>query len=391
MKYVTKILFTGVLIISMGTCKPTGNTNSDAFFTANLIESMNQKEVGLLSDFVEEVEMVVLDGQGEWFVPKGVIYGNYYENYTVYLDKRNKNVCVFGKEGRLQFVLNKPGKGPGEFSNPTDAGMDNLEKKVFVFESYRRKIHWYDLSGSWIESINLPTSLKHVLPLPEGGFLYQNDQSSNDELDSCRLMMADKSGIVKRCIWDNGPKNRDKASFQDACWLMPNSKGGHYYRDLYLGDTIYSLDSCYNLNPVLVMNAGKHRLPADLALDFNKRDLWKNYLRTHAYCSVPQGFLIAGNMEDKVYFHIDIKNRKVKCIKEIKDDLMGFRGIPIEMSVDGQYLVKMVRIQHYSGNAEGMFVSKEVKYPEIQARLKTVAQNGNDQIDIVLLLYKLKQ
>ena len=76
MHYIAKILFTGVLIISLNSCKPTGNSTSDAFFTAALIESMNQKEEGLLSDFVEEVEMIVLDGQGEWFVPKGVIYEN---------------------------------------------------------------------------------------------------------------------------------------------------------------------------------------------------------------------------------------------------------------------------------------------------------------------------
>ena len=188
----------------------------------------------------------------------------FYENFTIILDSRNKNICVFNKDGQVQFVLKNPGKGPGEFFSPSDAGMDYLRNKVFVFESSRRKVHWYDLNGIWIETINLPTRLNNIHTLPDGNLLYQNDQLSNDDFDSCRLMIADESGSVQQCIWDCGPNNRNTAGFQDACWIMPNKNGSHYYRDLYLGDTIYYLDSDFELNPSLVMNAGKYILPKDI-------------------------------------------------------------------------------------------------------------------------------
>jgi hypothetical protein len=132
MKYFIGTFVIGFLTLCLTYCSPDGKSKSNQLIKADLIESMKSNEVALLSEFVDEVDMLVLDGEGEWYLPRGVVYTKYYKNHTVILDKRNKNICVFGKGGKFQFVLNKPGKGPGEFNNPSDAGMDYLEKKVFV-------------------------------------------------------------------------------------------------------------------------------------------------------------------------------------------------------------------------------------------------------------------
>ena len=72
------ILF--IFIISIFSCCSIDNSKSKELIEAILVEVLTSNNEGLLSDFVKDVEFLVLDGKGKWFLPGGVVKMKFYEN-----------------------------------------------------------------------------------------------------------------------------------------------------------------------------------------------------------------------------------------------------------------------------------------------------------------------
>jgi len=381
-----------VLFIIAVFCSCGNNSPEEASVKVfDLAEALKTEETGLTSDYFSEVEMVVLDGKGEWFFPRHVIGGRFYKKYSLFYDQHNRSALgVFSRAGDLVLSLDRKGKGPGEYSGFSEYGMDPAEEKIYVAERYNQKIHWYDLQGNWIETIKIPTKFEHVYCMPDGNLLFQNVRRSDDNLDSCRLFLCNPAGELIKHVWNKPKEINDYSQFLDRDWLKYTESYGFLYRDAPLHDTVYQLNDEYELQPFFVMDPGKMKLPEHIATDFNRSKEWRNYLRTNRFYFSGNTLMISGSLNGWKHFDVDMDSQQITTLSEIRDDLVGWRSPPTECSMDGQYLIQRIYVQIYKDNIDNLVLNEDVIFPDIKEKIITEIKNANENTDIILLYYKLK-
>ena len=393
MKTFLRLFLLGTMVIFGWSCSNSKTNIPEELMVFDLAEAVKDQKTALASEFFSDVEFVVLDGKKEFYFPQHHITSSFVKNYSLSMDQFNQGSAlgVFKKNGELLLSLNEKGKGPGEYAGASEFGMDYDETKIFVAEGYYKKIHWYDLSGNWLETIDIPTSFNHVYCLPDGNLLFQNKRYEPDNLDSCRLYICNPKGEAVKQVWNKSKEINDFAQFMDTYSIKRSPKYGLLYRDSPLYDTIYQINENYEIQPFFVMDPGRLRLPEDLATDFNRSDEWGNYLRANYYYFSGKDLLISASYKKKwLMYHVDFKSKEVTGLSEIKDDLLGGRSLPYYGTKDGNYLVHEIYVPYYKDHIDDAIIHDDVKFPEIQKQLREALLNAGDEVDMILIYYKLK-
>ncbi|MCK5821144.1 MAG: 6-bladed beta-propeller [Bacteroidales bacterium] len=379
-----------VMFFVLSNCK-SDTTNTSGLVALDLAEAVKNQETGYASDLFDEVSITVLDGQGKWFFPGHMITNVYHEDYSLFYDLyENAPIGIFDKEGKLFLSLDKHGKGPGEYTVVADVGMNPEQTKICVNEGHKKKMHWYDLKGNWIESIDLPTKFNNLHVLPGGKMILQNKRYDTDEYDSIRLMLTDSEGKFLKSIWNKPMEVNDYPQFMDGFWIRNTGKNGLFYRDSPLYDTIYSISDDTQFEARYIFDVGNLGLPIKIAEDFNRSQEWINYLRVHRYFTTGDNLVISGAYKKWVHFIANLKDGTIKCYNEIKDDLIGYRSIPYDQTQDGKYLVQQIHVQYAKDNLETMFPKQDVQFPEKRDKLKELITSADENTDVILVYYRIK-
>lgn len=70
------------------------------------------------------------------------------------LDPLSKDVKVFSRDGSFQTVIGRPGRGPGEFTLPTD--MTVRDQNVAILDRAEMRISRFTASGEFVETVPIP-------------------------------------------------------------------------------------------------------------------------------------------------------------------------------------------------------------------------------------------
>ena len=136
-----------------------------------------EKEICLQD--VAEVSYIALDSQD------GILFRGNVNDFSdkgiVIMDSQNNRLIFFDKQGKFQYVIQRQGQGPEEYSMMLDALVDWDKEDVFVFDS-----------GSRIVVYSLDGTFKRKLPLNAN--LVQHDAYiwSDSQLVACRYGNWDK-------------------------------------------------------------------------------------------------------------------------------------------------------------------------------------------------------
>lgn len=89
------------------------------------------------------------------------------------LDKVSKKISVFSMDGRSVFNIDKVGRGPGEYIQIRDFGVDTLNGRVVVMADVPMKVLYYDLEGNYLQESELSHLLDNVV-CDNGREIYYN-------------------------------------------------------------------------------------------------------------------------------------------------------------------------------------------------------------------------
>lgn len=385
------LVFTIVIFFFLFGCRDSNKTMTDGPIVFDLAGSVNDNGTALASDFFSDVELVVLDGKKQFYFPRHIISSRHYKNYSLFYDYGESFLGVFSHEGDFLLSLDKQGRGPGEYTVVIDCGMDHEETKIYVAEGFNKKIHWYDLKGNWLETINIPTKFNNVFVLPDGNYLFQNERYEPDQLDSSRLFLCNPKGELIKSVWNKSTEISDFPQFMDRNWIKETKGHGLIYRDSPMYDTVYQINEEYKISPFFIIDPGKLRLPEDLASDTRRSDEWGKYLRAHYYFFSGNNIIISASHNKKwIPFLASIKSGELTGLSEIKNDLIGWISIPFIETMDGQYLVQEISAQYYKEHIDEAIIHEDVKFPELQKKLRETLENAGEELDMILLYYKLK-
>lgn len=342
------------------------------------------------SDMFESIEFVALQPIPEWGFPEYHIDSRVFDHYILFNDMyKSPELIVYKRNGEFLLKLSKRGKGPGEYNAIEDFGMDPAEIKIWILEGYKSVLHWYNLQGNWLETINLGTDVSHVRILSDGNIIAQNTRWEVDGFDSMRLFLADPKGKLIRPLMHKPKDQPDYSNFQDPSWLF-ETKGVYYYRDNPNSDTVYKLNKKYEPEPFFAMDPGEHRIPADLLDAIDRSQEWQKYLRMDRIFLTGEDLFLSGYMNKWILLRVNLKTGQTICSNEITDDILGLRTFLESRSVHSDYIYRTIYVPYYKEHLNQLFINDNPSNKPLQDKLRKILAEAPDDLEMIVLLYKVK-
>ena len=217
-----------------------------------------------LSDIAGAVHYIVFGGNKKFlFLHPSLAFVN--KEYIILNDNR-RYLYVCDKKGKLQWRLDRKGKGPGEYVQITDVEVDPDNHILYVLDESQLKIISYDLqAGKFIHEINIPVS-SGAFALFRNGFVLWNPPWGFADKDYCYfLTFTGKSGKVLKHIDRYGNDNNFRGGILHGTWFC-RAHGDLYIKDTY-NDTVFRITKEPGLQPHAVLSCGKYTLPREKAED----------------------------------------------------------------------------------------------------------------------------
>ncbi len=180
------------------------------------LEFSHDKISPTMSEYVDSVSYLVLkenDVNALGNINRLVI-----DNNLIYAgDYRLKKISVFSIDGEPKFVLDKQGRGPGEYLEIK--GFSVLGKNLYVLDNYNHKVHIYDsFSGKFVKSLKLPAIFDDIEALENGGFLLayspQKSEIGRSKKLRYRVVVADNKMQIINGYLNYQEQEQDAISFQ---------------------------------------------------------------------------------------------------------------------------------------------------------------------------------
>jgi len=122
-----------------------------------------------LSDLVESIEIVLLDGADEALVAN--THAIVSDNYILIKGKDNNPYKLFDKKGKFIAKIGSVGQGPGEYNLIYDAQIDEKNKRIYLLPWQSDKLLVFDFTGKGLEPYPLAARL------PKGKFKVNDDKT----------------------------------------------------------------------------------------------------------------------------------------------------------------------------------------------------------------------
>lgn len=142
-----------------------------------------------LSDLVENIEIVLLDGSDEALVANS--HAIVSDNYILIKGTDNNPYKLFDKKGKFIAKIGTIGQGPGEYNLVYDAQIDEKNKRIYLLPWQSDKLLVFDFTGKALEPYPLAARL------PKGKFKVNDDKTIT-------LATLPFKGWTRYVVWNQG-------------------------------------------------------------------------------------------------------------------------------------------------------------------------------------------
>ncbi len=155
--------------------------------TKDEIENSQVKRIALdtqkdniiaLSDHVSNIEYIPLEYTNSSLLATidKVIY---HDNKFFVLDKKQKAIVIFSKEGQYLNKISKVGPGPEEYSGIDFFDIDKESNEIVLYDISTGKIYRYGINGKSTKSINARIICRDFNTTNDGGYLFYSPDETN--------------------------------------------------------------------------------------------------------------------------------------------------------------------------------------------------------------------
>lgn len=278
-----------------------------------------------LSYWVENVQIIRLDGSDEALVGMGPVYVS--DNYIMVGRHQSTPCKLFRKDGTYIGNVGSIGQGPGEYTMVYDAQIDEKAGHIYLLPWNAKSIYVYSLKGEYLKDIPLDKKYEDLV-VPKG--LFKVDAEKNRvamvllPFDYLPVVawIQDMEGNVLHEVKDDHLKL--KPDFSNEVLSTKYSEN----LDVQIF-TFWEMkkDTLYHLK----MDNGE--LSPRFTMDFGKRDIMMHTY--HEFCRHYLGTLtvpkqVGDNMysaTNETYFMVDKETKKGTFFR-VRNDFMDGSSIP---------------------------------------------------------------
>lgn len=132
------------------------------------------------TDQVESVELLGFEESSESLLKPNMVYLKYEEGYIL-VDENLGTVFLFNEDGTFKRKFNRKGGGPEEYRNMQHTRYRDGLIETYVYET--QKMMQYNLSGNFIQALDLPHQATDVIYFEKGYLLGMGNQFWLDSID----------------------------------------------------------------------------------------------------------------------------------------------------------------------------------------------------------------
>ena len=385
---IVKILCGAALVfLSIGGCtykRDAGNK----ILTIDLQEPRKEVDAILYSNFCTEVSFTVLQPHNDWYFPKNRLPFKVLDKYILFLNRGRSEyaIGIFDRNGEFKLKLNHRGKGPGEYITIQDYGMNPNETKIWILERTSGRIHWYDLNGNWTETIKIPTVISYLRILENGNMIAQNRRWDPDKFDENRLLLFDQKGNFLQSVWDKSKEQSDFDNYRDENWMFESSQT-LFYRDTQFSDTLFRLTKKLEPEPYLILN----NLPetADPASAPQRGPESSASVKINNFLILNNFILVSGRKEKALFYQVNRTTQEVVYSEKLTDDLLGLHAAFDGVTENSSHMMQLIFLDVYRENPDILFQTDKPVNPAVQARLRQAIKEADDEVQVILVFYKV--
>lgn len=366
-----------------------------SFQSKEIIEniSFEKLKLGNLSQFVEEIDYLILKNPNKAFVQVDKMF---------VVDENLIVVDLFGMQSLLQFdrqgnflnTIGKLGEGPEEYLNTIDVAYSHDEKHIEILST--KGIIQYELDGKYNSKVDLESRPHRFLKIDSSRYIffipevmaselrkgYGKDILYSFEVKSKKLspllepifpevlnFMGDKNNL-----FHFGNQVVFSSSFCDTIYLIsPNAEKKKLF--LNFGSSQIDLSKLYNLSAYQLVDQinGENLRQKSLHvphLFYNERYLTSSFLKDRSFH----------------FFVYDLRNKTTYLSSRMKNDLDSGPGLGVIKMMDKEYIYSVFEPEELIQHARNLDPNSKKRNDSF---LNLVENLSNDDF-LVVAKYKLK-
>lgn len=238
-----------VLLVFLGACSPTPQTNKDDSITTITIDEPAREDKIILSDYFKSAQVVPLETSVDCLLGE-IKKVDVNDEFIFVLDNKKHGVYCFTKEGKYLYRIGSLGNGPKELPDIACFTIDKKNKIVYLHSRIVEKVVGYQYNG---KAIGEESCGYHALDMELfNGRMYLSEPSGSNVYDL--IGRNGKGKIVEQYM----PSPSDHISHSP---IIRRSSIALYYYPNSMRDTIYSLDGEDHFEPAILVNIPGHKIP----------------------------------------------------------------------------------------------------------------------------------
>lgn len=248
-------------------------------------------------------------------------------------------VMIFDIKGKLITVIDKNGRGPGEYNYVVDISVSSKGDTIKLFDKDMMKILYYNLKGELIQTVNLNTDLETFTVLPNGtilGYSFLNIVEAFNDTIYQLWYFNSRGKILKGFL----PVKKDYLGYSMGLPSTFSSTETGLYFMPYTEHTVYKITE----NPLKITKCYKldfkdKSMPSNL-LEMSRKDTWKAF---------ESSFIVSGEYIGRKVLLFNIRSEKNYLVafynlKTKKHSLINSKNVwdrvnelPLETNIQNTY------------------------------------------------------
>jgi hypothetical protein len=345
----------------------------------------------LLSSVVDSIRYIQLETRSGYLIGSATKIVCF-ENRIYILDRDiSKTIFVFDNTGRFLFQLGKKGRGPGEFTRPTDFVIDPVTRKIILLDQDLVKICFYDFDGAFLKELRLGFAPFYISVLNESTLAfylgYLPFRRGNSMVRS-NLVVTDTGGNIKGTFF---PYETEQDPFRYyAHTTFYNSES----RTLFIPPLEHSvyLVTRSEVVPLYSIEFGRESLPSDFIWSKKPKHELVDELRVYRH-SIHNFF----ESSRWIYFSFFDKKEVASCFYSKVSGAVKVASVVADDIDGGFYAMPVGRWgEELVGLLESVYLTKlkerteDRKTLKIGQNLKKFLEKIDDTSNPLLIFYRLK-
>lgn len=305
-------------------------------------------------------------------------------NHNIFIfDQIAQAILIYDNLGHLKGVIDKTGKGPGEFVKIADFAIDRKKNELVILDQFNRKMLHHDLNGMFKYEIPFRTHARHFAIIGDDYILYNDFNSRWGEVNY-NIFISDSSGNVQSHMlpYDESYKatNRVKLTYITSSNESANYIG-HYDRDWYkiMSDSIWK---AYEID------FGEYNIPSNIV--HNYFEAFDGYAHNISYFFENQDYLVFSFFYKNQIFTKYYNKKTQRLLNGLKDvpHVVYYNfALPVK-GVFENFFVQVVDAQQYVDLSKkfGHLELGDKRFQSISLSLNQLKYDDNP----ILIFFSLK-